>query len=119
MARGRFVSRSLFNSEKFAAACSSCDGGPWAGMLYLALLTNANVDGRVDVGSEALLDALGRTARHCELGVRYWMQKLLVLERVELVKTWESGGRLYAEIWDFFVHNSTRADREGDGKIPV
>lgn len=118
MARGRMIANALFRSEKFARVVAAEDGGTWAGLVYVALVTNADVEGRIEVDAGSVLDALARTGREAGVRARDVERCVAALANVGLIRTWTVGTKECGEIVGFHVHNSVRRDREAPSRIP-
>lgn len=113
MARGRFVSKSLWGSKKFAEVPER------AANLYQCMVHNHNALGRLEADNEALLTIASRYGQR-----RGWTEESVQadrehLERVGLIRTWGDGGEnVYAQIVNWKDHNKIRADREAPNAIP-
>jgi hypothetical protein len=118
MAKGRMIARSLWSSEKFARLVAAEDGGWGAGCLFVAMVTGADVDGRLEIDSDSLLDLLARTGRHVNLypdTVGRWRDAIV---NVELVRRWFAEGKDCGEVVRFAEFNRLRKDREAPSRIP-
>jgi hypothetical protein len=113
VARGRFVSKSLWNSKRFAKVPER------AANVYQCMIHNANVAGRLEADDVALMSIAGRYGQS-----RGWTLESMGADRdylasVGLIELWGDGGEnIYASIVKFFDHNKIRADREAPNTIP-
>lgn len=122
-ARARMVPRELFDpatelGKLYEMLVTAHDGGPLAGVLYLALWVRTSAKGRFLAGGEDLSAATGRIARGLDAGPDRLRAYLLAMERIGLVRLWSHGGALYGEVVHFFDHNTVREDREARCRIP-
>ncbi|MCA9753328.1 MAG: hypothetical protein KC591_14135 [Gemmatimonadetes bacterium] len=101
------ISSSLFGSKKFRGLSAE------AGLVYVALVTNADAAGLVETDPDSVLDYLmtwGRRAGVSEDDAARIVGELATVGLIE-----ERGG--VASIVSFDEHNRTRTDREGASRL--
>lgn len=121
MARARLVPKELFDpatelGKLYELLVTAHDGGPLAGILYLALWVRTSAKGRFLAGADDLAAALGRIPKGLGAGPERIRGHVLAMERIGLVRLWSDGMALYGDVVHFFDHNTVR--RESPCRIP-
>ena len=109
MAKGRFLSKSISQSQKFAALESNDHR-----MLYLLLLAHTDREGRLEADPRILS---GMVLTLLDVPASEIQDALADMHRVGLIKLYRVRGQQYVEITGFLEHN-TPHPREADSKIP-
>jgi len=123
MARARMVPKELFDpatelGKLYELLVTAHDGGPLAGILYIALWVRTSSKARFLAGTDDLAAAIGRIPRGLAAGPERIRGHVLAMERLGLVRLWSDGMALYGEVVHFFDHNTVRSDRESPCRIP-
>lgn len=111
MARGRFISAKISESEQFADLETH-----EARLMFLMMLPHADVEGRLKADVRYLS---GKIFTYLELSRQQIESGLADLERAELIRTYSVKGRRYLYFPKFLEHQiGLRKDREQESEIP-
>jgi hypothetical protein len=110
MASGRFLSKEISESRKFARLENDSHR-----LIYLMILPHVDSEGRYSADPLVLSGKVLTMLRKSEEEIA---RALRNLHEVGLIRLYQVGGESYLEITKFHQHNKVRKDREGDSKIP-
>jgi hypothetical protein len=117
MARGRFISSTLGESDKFA----SLEKDTYR-VMFILMVTNADAEGRLKADSRWLK---GKVYTLLDYTPELIEEGLFALAQVKLIRFYEVDGERFAEIVKFHDHNKIRRNedgrptREGVSRIPA
>lgn len=106
MARGRFVTNTLGESDKFTGLGSDTER-----LAFVLILTHADCEGRIKADSNWLKGKVFTLLPHTPEDIDAALQ---ALAEARLIELYGVDGKRYAEIVNFHEHNKVRRDEKGN-----
>ncbi len=113
MARGRFISESVWGSKRFANLDER------GANIYFLIVSSADGWGCREYDADSVLDTARKFGRARAWTIDQVNESLELIEGAKLVRTWSDDGHRLAFVDKFFDHNTIREDRKGNPQTPV